>query len=104
MTATLVGGPEEMDSAIAQVNVLLEGFRFTPGNSYAEYVPGTDKLAEYGLTALVVGGAAAVLVKTGLLAKLWKPIALGLVALGAGIKRMFFGGRSSEHGPDKPIA
>ena len=103
MTATLVGAPEEMDSAIAQVNTLLEGFRFTAGNTYGEYVPGTDKLAQYGLTALVVGGTAAVLAKSGFLARLWKPIALGLVALGAGIKRLLFSGRSSKHGPDTPI-
>ena len=103
MTATLVGGPDEMDISIAQVNTLLESFRFTAGNTYAEYVPGTDKLAEYGLTALVVGGGAAVLAKSGLLAKLWKPIAVALVGLGAGVKRFFFSGRSSRHGPDEPI-
>ena len=103
MTATLVGGPDEMDGAIVRVNSLLEGFRFTAGNTYAEYVPGTDKLAQYGLTALVVGGAAAALAKSGFLAKLWKPIALGLVALGAGIKRVLFSGRSAKHDIDKPI-
>jgi uncharacterized membrane-anchored protein len=104
MSATLVGSPDEMGSAIPQVNALLEGYRFTPGHTYAEYVPGTDKLAEYGLTALVVGGGAAALAKSGLLARLWKPIALGLVALGAGVKRFFFGGRSAAHDPEKPIA
>ncbi len=103
MTATLVGAPDEMDSATAQVNSLLEGYRFTTGNTYAEYLPGTDKLAEYGLTALVVGGGAAVLAKTGLLARLWKPIAVGLAALGAGVRRFFFRGRSAQHDPETPI-
>jgi len=103
MTVTLVAGPEELVTAVPLTDSLLEGYRYQAGSSYAEYVPGTDKLAEYGLTALVVGGGAAALVKSGLLARLWKPIALALVAAGAGIKRFFFGGRSAEHDPENPI-
>jgi len=103
MTVTLVAGPDELVSAIPLTNSLLAGYRYRAGSTYAEYVPGSDKLAEYGLTALVVGGGAAALVKSGLLARFWKPIALGLAALGAGIKRFFFGGRSAEHDPEKPI-
>ena len=62
-----------------------------------------DELAQYGLTALVVGGVGAALVKSGLLARLWKPIVLGLAALGAGLKRVFFSGRSAHHHPEAPI-
>jgi len=104
MTATLVAGPDELAGAIPSADVLLDGYRFKPGQTYAEYVPGTDKLAQYGLTALVVGGAGAVLLKSGLLAKLWKPLLVALAAVGAGIKRLFFSGRSSEHDPQKPIS
>ena len=103
MTATLVASPDELATAMPRVDALLEGYRFQPGSTYAEYVPGTDKLAEYGLAALVVGGGAAVLLKSGLLARLWKPIVLGLAAFGAGIKRLFFSGRSAEHDPHKPV-
>lgn len=103
MTATLVASPEEMSGAVPRVDALLDGYRFRPGNTYAEYLPGKDKLAEYGLTALVVGGAGAALVKSGLLAKLWKPIAALLVAVGAGLKRLFSSGRSSQHDPERPI-
>jgi uncharacterized membrane-anchored protein len=102
MTATLVSPPDELSVAVSDANDLLSYYRYQPGSTYAEYLPGTDKLAKYGLTALVVGGAGAALVKSGLLARLWKPIALGLVALGAGIKRLFFGG-SAQHDPEKPI-
>jgi uncharacterized membrane-anchored protein len=104
MTTTLVCSPENLDASIAQVDGLLDGYSYRPGNTYAEYVPGRDKLAEYGLAALVVGGGAAVLAKTGILARLWKPIAVALAALGASLKRFFFGGRSSKHDPEKPIA
>jgi uncharacterized membrane-anchored protein len=96
MTATLVSPPEELASAVPMVDSLLENYRYTAGNTYAEYVPSTDKLAEYGLTALVVGGAGAALVKSGLLAKLWKPIAALFVALGAGLKKLLFSGRKAE--------
>jgi uncharacterized membrane-anchored protein len=103
MSATLVASPDELFAASAAVDELLTGYRFQKGSTYAEYIPGTDRLAEVGLTALVVGGAGAALVKSGLLARFWKPIGLGLVALGVGIKRMFMGGRSSKHDPEKPI-
>ena len=104
MTTTLVSGPEQMNAATVAASELLGDFAYLPGNTYAEYVPGTDKLAQYGLTALVVGGAGAVLAKSGLLAKMWKPIAAVLVALGAGVRRFFSSGRSSDHDSEKPIA
>jgi uncharacterized membrane-anchored protein len=96
MTATLVSPTDELVTAVPAVEALLDAYAFKPGNTYAEYVPGTDQLATYGLTALVVGGAGAALVKSGLLAKFWKPIAVFLVAIGAGLKRLIGGGRKVE--------
>lgn len=89
MSLTLVSPPEELAAASARVDRLLEGYRFRPGNRYAEYVPGSDRAAEIGLTALVVGGAGAMAVKSGLLARFWKFLVAGFVALLAGLKRMF---------------
>ena len=88
MSVTLVGSPEEV-AATPQVDRLLEGYRFRAGHTYAEYLPGTDTAAQVGLAALVVGGGAAALAKSGLLAKLWKPLAVGAVALLAGARRLF---------------
>jgi uncharacterized membrane-anchored protein len=48
-------------------------------------------VAEYGLTGLIVGGGLLMAAKSGLLAKLWKPIAIGVVAVGAFLKRIFTG-------------
>ena len=103
MTAILVASPEELSSAMFATRELLEGYRYRPGNTYAEYVPGNDKLAEYGLTALVVGGGAAALLKTGhrstVEAHRRRP---GRPR--AGIKRFFFGGgTSADHDQDRPI-
>lgn len=103
MTATLVSAPEMLALAAPLTDSLLSGYDYVPGNTYAEYVPGTDKLAQYGLTALVVGGGAAALVKSGLLARLWKPLVVALAGMGAAIKRFFTGGRSANHSMDEPI-
>lgn len=76
----------EMPKVLASTN-------FTEGNRYADYNPGTDKLASYGLAALVAGGIAS---KAGLFAKLGvlllagkKFIVLGLVGLGVLIRKLF---------------
>ena len=68
---------------------------FNPGNTYADYKPGTDKLASYGLAALVAGGIAA---KTGLfkwllagLLAFKKVIPVAAIALFALFKRIFTG-------------
>ncbi|MGY4489857.1 DUF2167 domain-containing protein [Pseudomonas sp. TE3610] len=66
---------------------------FTDGNRYADYSPSTDKLASYGLAALVAGGIAS---KAGLFAKLGimllafkKFIVIGVVAVGAFLRKLF---------------
>ena len=102
-TTTSSGAPEVLPLAAPLTDSLLASYDYVPGNTYAEYLPGSDKLATYGLTALVVGGGAAALIKSGLLARFWKPLVVAFVALGAGIKRLFTSGRSSKHGMDEPI-
>jgi len=92
----------ELVADSAQHTVLLPEFRrvmtkfnYTKENDYRSFVKG-DKVAEYGLTALILGGATAAAAKTGLLKGLWKLllagwklIAAGLVALGGFLKRLF---------------
>lgn len=96
MTLTLVSSQAELASADRQLAGLIERYRFQPGSTYAEYVPGTDRLAEVGLAALVVGGAGAALVKSGLLARFWKFIVVALAGAGAVLKRVFSGRRAEE--------
>jgi len=88
MSVDLVLGPEELAGSIPQFETLLAGYGYTQGNRYAEYRKG-DKLAAYGLTALVAGGAGAVAMKTGLLAKFWKLIVVVVLGLFAAVKRFF---------------
>ena len=88
MSANLVVGPEELDEAEAPYRGLLSGFAFQTGNSYAEFRKG-DKIAKYGLTTLMTGGAAAVAIKTGLFKKLWKLIVVVGAAVAAGLRKLF---------------
>lgn len=82
---------------------LLAATTFKQGARYQDFDKKTDKVAEYGLMGLILGGAglgAAKLVKIGLLAKFWKvflalllagkkAVIFVFVALGAGLKRLF---------------
>lgn len=91
MSANLVVDPELLEATLPTFRKLLAGFSYTKGNTYAEYRKG-DKLAEYGLKGLIAGGAVAVALKTGILQKFGKYILIGLVAIGAFIKKLFTGG------------
>ena len=97
MEVILVCDPEKLTEILPAFKELLAGYSYKQGETYAEYKQG-DKLAKYGLTALVAGGAVAVAAKTGLLTaillffkKAWKLAIIGLVAIGAFIKRVIFG-------------
>jgi uncharacterized membrane-anchored protein len=85
---TLVTGPETLDADIAEFKTVLAGYRFNPGDTYAEFKQG-DKVAAYGLAALIVGGGAAVAAKSGLLKFLGKFIWVGLAAAGVAVMRLF---------------
>jgi uncharacterized membrane-anchored protein len=76
VSATLVDDATQIALARPHLDLLLGGFGYKTGHKYAEFREG-DKIAKYGLAALVVGGAGAAAAKTGLLAALGKLIAKG---------------------------
>ena len=76
MTATLMIEPEELEAALPEYQKTLTGYRYVQGETYAEYRPG-DKLATYGLGALVVGGGAFAAAKMGIFAKFGALLAKG---------------------------
>jgi len=86
MDVDLVLGPDVVSNVLPRFAEVMSGFSFKTGHSYAEFRPG-DRVAEYGLAALVAGGATAIAFKTGLLAKFWKLIVAMFVALSTMIKR-----------------
>ena len=104
MSATLLVGPDELAATLPTYHELLGTFDFTGGERYAEFRKG-DRIAEFGLTALVAGGAGALAVKTGFFKKFFKLIIIGGVALAGAVSRMFkraFARKQVE--PNAPIA
>lgn len=73
---------------------ILAALDFNPGNRYADFSEASgDKVASYGIAALVAGGVAA---KLGLFKGLWifllgakKFVIIGVVALGAFLRKLF---------------
>jgi uncharacterized membrane-anchored protein len=86
MAVNLVSDPESLKTYIGNLDTIVSNFSWNQGKGYAEWVSG-DKVAEIGLTALIAGGAGAVAAQTGLLAKIWKFLVAGVLAVGAAIWR-----------------
>ncbi len=102
MSATLVCDPKDISRLVPQVKGLLQGFDFMQGQRYGEWRSG-DKVAAYGLTGLITGGAAVVAAKSGLFAKLaatvakmGKAIIIAVIALLGGAWKMVTGKRASS--------
>ena len=92
MSAVLVSDPTSLDKDVRSFKGALAGFDFDQGQKYSEFRNG-DKVAEYGLTALIVGGAAAVAVKSGAFKALGKfavyGVLGGIAAAWAAIRGIF---------------
>jgi len=91
----MVTDPANLSAAEGSLDTVLTGYAFNPGETYADWRSG-DKVAKYGLAALIVGGVAAVAAKKGLfsvlagfLAVAWKFIAAAAVAALAWLRRLF---------------
>ena len=93
LSMNAVAGMDRLEQIRGEMRPLIEVAEFNEGYRYAEFDSKTDRMAEYGLGALIAAGVGA---KLGLFAKLGvfllamkKFIIIGLVALGAFIKRLF---------------
>lgn len=104
--ATLVADPGSLQTSVAQFKGVVAGYEYIPDQTYTAYKPG-DKVAKYGLAALITGGAVAVAAKTGLwkvivgaLAVGWKFVVAAVVALfaalGGFLKRLVGRGKSDQ--------
>ncbi len=107
MNVTLASSTEGFKTAeVSAEKLLSENFEYVAGQKYAEFKTG-DKVAAYGLSALVLGGGAVMAAKMGLFAKLgvflgkaWKAIVFALVAAGAGLKKLW--NKITGARPDEP--
>lgn len=88
MEVTLVTDAATLATDLPKFKTMLAGFDFNTGQKYGEFRQG-DKMAQYGLTGLIVGGGTAVLVKSGAFKWIWKAlVALGILVSGF-IKKIF---------------
>ena len=92
MSLTLVTDVDQLDNTLQLYHKCISNFRYTSGNRYAEWKSG-DKIAEYGLTGLMIGGGAAIAAKSGILTKLLKFLFIPII-IGLGyIKKLFTGNK-----------
>jgi uncharacterized membrane-anchored protein len=95
MEVVLIVDPDKLPATLPTFKNLLAGHSFQSGQHYAEYRAG-DKVAKYGLAALVVGGAAVGAAKLGVFSallpfikKIWYLLVAALVAAVNLVKRTF---------------
>ena len=88
MEVTLVTDPATFATNLPKFKTMLAGFDFNQGQRYAEFRQG-DKMAEYGLTGLIVGGTTAVLVKSGAFKWIWKALVAAALVISGFIKKLF---------------
>ena len=95
MSVVLVSDPTSLTKDLADFRSATKTFAYVPGEKYEEFRSG-DKVAEYGLGALIVGGAAAAAAKSGagkVIAGFAKVIIVGIgavfIALISFIKNLF---------------
>jgi uncharacterized membrane-anchored protein len=98
-----IAGMNDVGIVQAGMQQLLPKVEFDPGKRYADFDASHDKLAAYGVAALVAGGIAA---KAGLFAKLGvillaakKFIILVVAAVGAWVRKLFGGKDKNKPGP-----
>src|SRR5215813_2681703 len=115
VSMTLVGSPEVVEANKPQLTTLIGATRWDPGARYEDFQQGKDRVAEYGLAALVAGGAGAAalkLVKVGLLAKFGtkllalliagKKLIFVAVAGWAALLKRLFGKKAAQPAPSEP--
>ena len=105
---TLIEDRTHVDATLPLFREILRSHQYSGGESYAEYRQG-DRIAQYGLGALVLGGAAAAAAKFGLFAplilfikKAWKVVAAAVVGAVMWIKNWITGRNKNEGGWRRP--
>jgi uncharacterized membrane-anchored protein len=118
VSINLIDDATAIDAGKPAASAILAATTYKPGARYQDFDGKTDRVAEYGLTALVLGGAglaALKVAKVGLLAKfgaklialliaLKKAIVLALAGLAAWLKKLFGRDRKVSTTPVATVA
>jgi uncharacterized membrane-anchored protein len=98
VSVEMVIEPNLLQKELPHYTEIIKGYSFQSGQKYSEWREG-DKVAAYGLTGLIAGGAVAVAAKSGLLGKLGKFIIYivcgGAALIGGLFKKLFGRGQTS---------
>jgi uncharacterized membrane-anchored protein len=89
LVLNIISDIDKLDSVQKDIPVILSSTEFNSGEKYSDFNPSLDKVAAYGIGGLIAGK---VLAKVGLfamLAKSWKLIGIGFLALIGIIKKYF---------------
>jgi uncharacterized membrane-anchored protein len=81
LVLTVIAAEKDFSAINDRIPAILSMVDFQPGNLYADFDPKIDKVAEYGLTALIAGGALAGAAKLGLFGLMFKYIVVAALAL-----------------------
>lgn len=96
LNLNVIGDMQSLQEIQGNIDPILASVNFTSGNTYADFDPSIDQVAAVGIGGLIAGkvlAKAGILAKLGiLLAKFWKVILVGVIAVGAGLRRFFGGG------------
>tara|TARA_B100000809_G_scaffold245861_1_gene273245 strand:+ start:530 stop:1429 length:900 start_codon:yes stop_codon:yes gene_type:complete len=95
LNLNVIGDIDQLSKVKKHADKILKSINFEEGNRYSDFDPGIDKIAALGIGGLIAGK---VLAKAGffvLILKFWKFIAIGAVALFAGLRK-YFGGKNKD--------
>lgn len=99
LVLTAISGMDQLPEIEKGTPQILGMVDFNQGNRYADFDPKVDKVATYGIAALIAGGIAA---KLGLFKLIWvfilaakKFIIIGLAAIAAWFKKIFGKGKNT---------
>lgn len=106
LSLNAVSGMSQLKDIERDMQSVLGLVEFNQGHRYSDFVPGTDKIATYGIAALIGGKLAAkaglfkLLIGTLLAGK--KFVLIALAGIGAFLKKLF-GGRSKDDA-EEPVS
>ena len=103
LSLNAVASMSQLQTIEKDMQEVLSFVEFNEGHRYGDYVAGVDKVAAYGIGALIAGKLAA---KAGLFkllllfaAKFWKLLLVAALAIGALVKKLLSGRRKEEPAP-----
>jgi uncharacterized membrane-anchored protein len=95
-----VSGIDQLRAVKEKTPDVLTAVEFNEGHRYADFLPGTDKTAAYGVGGLILGATAA---KAGFFKMAWlallaskKLVLAGVIAVAAGLKKLLSGRNTAD--------